>query len=163
MDERDTVKRGHRHQRGFALRSARRSIPGQIYAVTTVTGERERLFTDLGCARALVKELAAADAHGCSLTFAYVVMPDHLHWLFKLLDKDLSGLVRRTKSRSAIAINTLMDTPGKKIWQKGFYDHALRTEEGILDVAEYIVENPCRAGLVKSIYEYSHWDIQFKA
>jgi hypothetical protein len=38
-----------------------------------------------------------------STTWAFVVMPDHLHWLVALGEVDLSRLVLRVKSRSAIA------------------------------------------------------------
>jgi REP element-mobilizing transposase RayT len=47
------------------------------------------------------------------------------------------------------------------IWQEGYYDHALRSEESLPDVARYIVMNPVRAGLVKSIRDYPLWDAQW--
>jgi hypothetical protein len=40
--------------------------------------------------------------------------------------------------------------------QDGFYDHVLRREEDSLAIAAYIVANPVRAGLVKSVTEYSY-------
>ena len=40
------------------------------------------------------------------------------------------------------------------LWQKGYYDHALRREEDVNQVAEYIVYNPVRAGLVDSPDRY---------
>ncbi|MFP3408382.1 transposase, partial [Pseudomonas sp. SIMBA_065] len=44
------------------------------------------------------------------------------------------------------------------IWQPGYQDHALRREERLVHVARYIVANPLRAGLVKSVRDYPHWD-----
>jgi hypothetical protein len=44
------------------------------------------------------------------------------------------------------------------VWQSGFHDRALRHDEDLLDAARYIVANPLRAGLVKSLRMYSHWD-----
>jgi len=33
------------------------------------------------CKEALVRELKSADAEGLATTWAFVVMPDHCHWL----------------------------------------------------------------------------------
>jgi hypothetical protein len=44
------------------------------------------------------------------------------------------------------------------VWQKGFYDRALRSDEDVAAVARYIVANPLRAGLVDSVREYPFWD-----
>jgi hypothetical protein len=44
------------------------------------------------------------------------------------------------------------------VWQKGFYDHALREGEALQNVARYIVANPLRAGLVAHIGDYPLWD-----
>jgi len=37
-------------------------------------------------------------------------------------------------------------------------DHALRTDENLLNVARYIIANPLRAGLVTRIGDYPLWD-----
>jgi putative transposase len=79
-------------------------------------------------------------------------MPDHLHWLFALGDRlPLSRVVGAVKSLSAHRI-------GHRIWQTGFHDHALRREEDVLGTARYVVANPLRAGLVRSLRDYPHWD-----
>ncbi len=132
----------------------------QPYYVTTVTEGREKLFEHWPLARCVVKELINAEAQGLCKTFAYVVMPDHVHWLFMLCRDSLSNAVRQVKSRSAIQINKLRETLGKRVWQKGFYDHALRNGEDLSGTARYIIENPLRAGLVHSLMEYPHWDFR---
>ena len=79
-------------------------------------------------------------------------MPDHIHWLFQLNHKQsLSKLIQGIKSISARAF-------GKPIWQSGFYDHAIRKDEDIVNIARYIIVNPIRAGLVKRVGDYPHWD-----
>ena len=47
---------------------------------------------------------------------------------------------------------------GKRIWQSGFHDHALRREEDLAQLARYIVANPLRAGLAQRVGDYPHWD-----
>jgi REP element-mobilizing transposase RayT len=94
-----------------------------------------------------------ADLH----SLAWVVMPDHLHWLVELGPQPLATLMQRLKSRSAIAINKV-ESRGGRLWQKGFHDRALRSDEDLQSVARYIVANPLRAGLVRRIGDYPLWD-----
>ena len=48
---------------------------------------------------------------------------------------------------------------GKRIWQGGFQDHALRQKEDLAKLALYIVANPLRAGLAKRVGDYPHRDV----
>ena len=84
-------------------------------------------------------------------------MPDHFHWLLAPKDGSLEDIVRRVKSRSAVAIKRRLGRDGR-IWQRGFHDHALREDEDIQHVARYIVANPLRAGIVKRLGDYPLWD-----
>ena len=84
-------------------------------------------------------------------------MPDHLHWLIRLGDGTLDELMRRIKARSSLAINRHNGRNGR-LWQDGYHDHALRHEDGLQELARYVVANPLRAGLVERLGDYSHWD-----
>ena len=42
----------------------------------------------------------------------------------------------------------------RRLWDKGYYDRVLRDSEATEAVAPYILANPVRAGLVKSIEDY---------
>lgn len=98
------------------------------------------------------------DEQGFTRTWAFVVMPDHLHWLVELREiRPLSGVVHSVKSFSALRINSRLQRQGP-VWQSGFHDHALRREENVREAARYVVMNPVRAGLVRSVREYSLWD-----
>ncbi len=65
--------------------------------------------------------------------------------------------MQRVKAVSAKNINIVRQSNGA-VWQKCFYDHALRVEEDIRPVAEYIIANPIRAGLVIEVGLYPFWD-----
>ena len=140
------------------LRCGRVSEIGRIYLITTVTLDRVRLFEDLILARTAIAHLRHADAHGHSKTLAWVLMPDHLHWLVQLASGDLSRLVAGFKAGSAASINRILQTPGQRRWQTGFHDHALRAEEDLPAIARYVIANPLRARLVTSVRAYPHWD-----
>jgi len=140
------------------LRTGRFSENGRIYLITTATVERSPVFTDFVLARQAIHALRKCDETDETRTLCFVLMPDHLHWLFELCSDDLSGAVRRFKSTGSRWINRTRDTPGAPLWQAGFHDHALRREEDMQGIARYIVANPLRAGLVSRIGEYPHWD-----
>ena len=140
------------------LLKGRVSLPQQAYHVTTCTEARRPVFCDFASARLLVAEMRSLHEEERVSSLAWVIMPDHLHWLFQLGEREtLSAIVKRIKARSAIAIGQLIGR-GQPIWQRGYYDHAVRRDEDIQAMARYIVANPLRAGLVKHIGDYPLWD-----
>ena len=149
-------------QHGRDLRKGRVSIPGQIYLITTVTHKRQPIFTDFYCARIVVNTLKYTELTCGLKSLSFVLMPDHLHWLFSLGKKSsLSQVVGNIKRRSAYRVNEFKDKSSLPVWQPGFHDYALRKEDEIRDVARYIVANPLRAGLVDMIGDYPFWDAKW--
>jgi putative transposase len=136
------------------LRCGRWSEIGRPYHITTATLDRQHVFSDLHPARVLIQALKASDNQGRTETLAFVVMPDHLHWLFILKVGRLQDAVGAVKSVTAHRLH-------RPIWQDAYHDHALRQEEDLRDIARYIVRNPLRAGLVKSLGDYPHWDAKW--
>lgn len=139
------------------LRFCRFSELGRLYLLTCQVQGRVPIFEDLWLARLVVQQFRQAESEGQVESLAWVVMPDHLHWLVELKAGTLSSLMQRFKSRSARAVNQARGCSGR-MWQSGFHDRALRREDDVLAVARYIVANPLRAGLVKSVRDYPHWD-----
>ena len=150
------------HIRGSRqLRGGRCSLPNHVYHVTTSTHDREPFFTNYHLGREVLLALKREDEAGHAETLAFVVMPDHLHWLMRLTGtRDLSVVVNTVTSFSARRINFLLRRRGP-VWQKGFHDHAIRVEEDLIAAARYIVANPLRAGLVDDIGAYSLWDAEW--
>ncbi|WP_433766058.1 REP-associated tyrosine transposase [Pseudomonas putida] len=142
---------------GCHLRKGRYSEPGRIYLITTVTHNRQPVFSDWRSARLLVEQLRAADETEIVTSMAWVVMPDHLHWLLQLQQGSLADLVCRIKSRSCRSIN-LMRGVQSRLWQRGYHDRALRRDEDLQAAARYITMNPLRAGLVTRVGDYPLWD-----
>jgi putative transposase len=139
------------------LRHGRYSEHGRSYLITIVTHHRQRLFTDLFLGRLLVAEFRQVHELGLVDSLAWVIMPDHLHWLFELKQQTLGDVVRRIKSRSTLTINRCRQSQAR-VWQPGYYDRAVRVEDDIRTMARYIVANPLRAGLVEHLGDYSLWD-----
>ncbi len=147
------MPRSHAH----LLRRGRFSEPGRLYLLTTVTHHRQPLFQDFRLARLVIHQLRLSEQERTCQSLAWVLMPDHLHWLVELKDATLATLMRKFKSRSSLALHRA-GVAHDPIWQPGYQDRALRREESIRHVARYIVANPLRAGLAKSVREYPHWD-----
>jgi REP element-mobilizing transposase RayT len=139
------------------LRRGRFSETGRPYLVTTVTHGRKPIFTGFDITRLLIDELRTTSDKLAIKSLAWVVMPDHLHWMFVLNRSTVSEVMRYVKGTSAHSINIYRGYTGR-VWQKGFHDHAIRDEEDIRAVARYIIANPLRAGLVKNIGDYPYWD-----
>ena len=115
---------------GCDLRKGRYSEPGRPYLITTVTYLRRPVFYDFPCARTLVSELRHLNDSGAVESLAWVVMPDHLHWLFIPQTQAVQSVVKQVKGVSGARINKRMGCTGP-LWQKGFHDRALRKQEDI--------------------------------
>jgi REP element-mobilizing transposase RayT len=140
------------------LRKGRYSGGGHIYFVTMVTNKRKPCFLNLSTARKLIQQLKLLHNDKQVYSLAWVVMPDHVHWLFQLNESvSLSKLINLFKGRTARVLNKELNRKGK-FWQAAYYDHVVRKDEDIKKIARYIVANPLRAGLVNRIEDYSHWD-----
>ncbi len=84
---------------GRRLRVGRVSVPGQVYAVTTVTRDRRAYFSEFPPARAVVRVLREQRDLQRAETLAYVVMPDHLHWLMRLVSCPTNNLPFRAPQK----------------------------------------------------------------
>ena len=150
--------RDYRRKGTQQLRIGLHSSVNRIYHTSTVTRGRLPVFQSLPNGRLLTRAMMRIQIQGHAESLAFVIMPDHLHWLLRLAgDRSLSDCVCAVKSESARAIKRF-GTHTSPVWQRGFYDRAIRTEESIVDVARYIIANPVRAGIVDSVRRYSLWD-----
>ena len=143
------------------LRKGRRSLANQIYHVSSGTLERELVFSNIRYGRVVVNAMRYEHDFGHVESLAFVVMPDHFHWLFVLTGtRQLSICINNVKAYSAKDINRIRGRDGK-VWQTGYYERAIRKEEDLEGVARYIVANPLRAGIANSAKDYPLWDAKW--
>lgn len=96
----------------------------------------------------------------------YVIMPDHLHLFLTFAgssvgdhsvesrgpDHPLSRWVKSLKNSLSKILRELgVASPH---WQKGFFDHVLRSEESYAERWMYVAMNPVRAGFVGEAREW---------
>lgn len=87
----------------------------------------------------------------------YVLMPDHLH-LFASFAPTAPSLSSWVKSlKNTLSKHWRMIGQSAPHWQKGFFDHVLRSSSSYAEKWEYVAANPVRAGLVQ---QADHWPYQ---
>jgi REP-associated tyrosine transposase len=125
---------------------ARDYIGRRTYFVTVCTENRAAFFSDPATGRWLLEKLIAAVAGLNFVLHAYCVMPDHVHFVCEgLADTcNLIQLVEGFKQRTAYEFSK---TRSRRLWQRRYYDHVLRPNECVEDIACYIWWNPVRKGL----------------
>ncbi|TNF83004.1 transposase [Pseudomonas sp. ICMP22404] len=135
------------------LRRGRCSEQGRGYLVTAVIHRRRPIFADWKVGRLLVAEFKRAHDSGQVNSLAWVVMPDHFHWLVQINNTPLSRVIGATKARCTHSVNSRTGA-SDPLWQSSFHDHALRDNKDIQPFARYIIAHPVRAGLVSRIGDY---------
>ena len=80
-------------------------------------------------------------------------MPDHAHLLIEGVagNADFRRFATLSKQRSGYAVRSLI---AGRLWQKGYFERVLRDEDDTFHVARYVVNNPVRAGFVRSPADY---------
>jgi len=132
----------------------------KAYSVTITTYRRTPWFRDVAVAEYCVSALKEAAGQEFFRVYAYCFMTDHLHLLVGAdADVNLIGFVKNFKQttgwwfRNRYLVGSLKASP-TSLWQKSYHDHVVRSDEGLLQMAKYMVGNPVRAGLVESCEDY---------
>ena len=109
--------------------------------------------------RLKVLEHCLHDHQAKILADCVVVMPDHVHMIFSILQDEqgiyypLRHIMQAIKSASAHSINKLLKRKGT-VWQDESVDHIIRSDLSIREKSEYVCMNPVRKGLVESPDDY---------
>jgi len=96
-------------------------------------------------------------------SIAFVVMPSHIHWLFRPL-ADWSATVPPDKSPREVILHSVLSYSAHEcnillgqtghFWQSESYDHCVRDEGELERIVEYIEMNPVKAGLCQRPEEW---------
>ena len=96
--------------------------------------------------------LRVAENEGFAI-LAYCFMPDHVHLLVEGLADNSNCKQFITKSKQCSA-HAYAEEFNSRLWQPFGFEHVLRDDEKVQVVARYILENPVRAGLTKTVLDY---------
>ena len=125
-----------------------------LYFITICTIHRRKIG-DLEAAHHAFEVYArrARDEFGVGVG-RYLIMPDHMHLFVRGRDDfTLAQWMNGLKRAISVALGATKKRP---LWQPGFFDHVLRSDESYSQKWEYVRENPVRAGLVRRIDEWPY-------
>ena len=98
------------------------------------------------------------------ITYALVVMPNHVHWLIRPVDEwALSNIIKSVKGTTAYLINKKLGRKGR-VWMPDYFDRYFRDHEHFERAVRYIENNPVKAGLCVSredwLYSSAHPELR---
>lgn len=129
------------------------SQPG-FYFISVCTHGRAEIFGTIDttfCFRpmplgtAIEAELRGVVERFCSVRLdCYAIMPDHLHAILELTGNghtlfDVVGAFKSLAARNAASTFQI-----HKLWQRAFYDHVIRTEASLMQIRQYVADNPAQ-------------------
>jgi REP element-mobilizing transposase RayT len=122
-------------------------VSGATYFVTFRCHSRFQLLPQ---ARDVVMAVIQAEQQNSIDMDAAVVMPDHVHAIFRVIHPyTLSQVLQRLKGRSARQINQTLQREGR-VWLVESFDHIIRHADELLEKIGYIRWNPANNGLEDS-------------
>ena len=123
------------------------------YFLTFCTDYRHSAFVCGDRVDVVSTQISRAAADEGFAVVAYCYMPDHLHLLVNgnRPNSDCRALIKRAKQLSGFYYQRAF---GRRLWQRYGYEHVLRSDEAILSVARYILENPLRANVAADVRKY---------
>jgi REP element-mobilizing transposase RayT len=126
-----------------------------LYFVTFCTHERQRCLAKDEVHTAFVLFAKRAEETFNVAVGRYVIMPDHVH-LFVRGDYNFSLGPWIGALKQALAKAAMLSRAKGQIWEEGFFDHVLRSNESYRQKWNYVREDPVRAALVKSPANWSY-------
>ena len=140
-------------RRPHKLRRSRKQLPHDvpnwidldeaIYFITVCCQTRGiNQLTETGIAQRLLESIEYRHKNGDWYMHLALLMPDHAHFISSFPErvKDMQNVVSKWKEWTAKSL--------KVKWQRDFFDHRLRGDESFEEKADYVRNNPVRAGFV---------------
>lgn len=143
--------------------------PEFVFAFTICSAQGEPHFRVQAIAEEVISSLMWARQTYGWLLFAYCLMPDHLHIVFRNPRPEQAQINAGRRGRVPVSvpdhIARFKSFTTKKfhdlghrgnLWQHSSYDTVYDNESRIVDVIRYVLENPVRAGLVDYVDDWPY-------
>jgi REP element-mobilizing transposase RayT len=144
--------KGHKN-----LRKGRHSQEGNYYSVTICCNDKKQLLVEKKVFDVLYDSFMWFGQNDYIEPILIVVMPDHIHLIYQLCEKkSLSQIMKSFKEYTGRMIKRDANLTAS-VWQKQFYDHGIRINEGLDEIIKYCWLNPVRAGIVEKPDDYPFW------
>ncbi|MHB8654599.1 MAG: REP-associated tyrosine transposase [Terriglobia bacterium] len=126
-----------------------------VFFVTAATHRRRRLLAQERVQQAFLAFSEEAARRGVFVG-RYVLMPDHVHF-FVAIASEGPGLAKWMQILKITLAKSLRENGHVgPFWQKGFFDHVLRSAESYGQKWDYVQQNPVRTGLVEVAQDWPY-------
>lgn len=142
-------------------------VPGGTYFFTVVTHGRRRFLTDAPARTLLGQVMREEMAARPFEVVAIVLLPDHLHTVWKLPPGDANYSQRwssikeeftRRYLRGGGTEGAVSSSRAKRrergVWQRRFWEHTVQDEEDLRGCVDYIHCNPVKHGMAPRARDY---------
>lgn len=142
-------------------------IPGGIFFFTVVTYNRLPLFNNPQCRNILHNAWNHTQHKYPFQTIAICLLPDHLHCIWQLPENDANYSIRWREIKRLFTKQYLIEIgPGQQrntsrqkrkeaaIWQRRFWEHAIKDDEDLERHLDYIHYNPIKHGYVEKASDW---------
>jgi len=131
-------------------RQARIDTPGALHHIMVRGIERKRIFRDNKDRDDFLARLGKILSETSTPCYAWALIPNHAHLLFRTGSAPLSHVMRRLLTGYAVRFNHRYRRHGK-LFQNRYKSILCQEDPYLLELVRYIHLNPLRAGLVKDI------------
>lgn len=147
----------------------RAHVPGGTFFFTVVTEGRHRILCDDLGRKCLREALSECRVRWLFTIEALVLLPDHLHTVWTLPDSDTNfsrrwaftkkqftkGWLRGGGSEAARSESRERNRR-RGVWQRRFWEHAIRDGNDLRRHLDYMYYNPVKHGLVRCPHAWRH-------
>jgi putative transposase len=117
-----------------------------LYFVTATSWQRQTFLAQASVHETFIRHAKQIEMRGIAIG-RYVIMPDHIHLFVRIGNElSLSTMMRLLKQDITRALR--VRSPDLRVWQPGFFDHLLRSDESYARKWDYVRMNPVRKNLV---------------
>ena len=124
------------------------------YSLRFATSGRRPVFAAPRAAEAVIAQIQKTCDDEKFAILAYCLMHDHLHLVIAGTGStsDLRRCAKLAKQRADYVIRQMLGI--RRLWQHGYYERILRSDEATMRAVRYVLENPVRGGLVERAEDY---------
>jgi putative transposase len=133
--------------------------PGGCYFFTVVTHNRRPWLTEEYAIDRLRQAFRHVMEERPFNTEAIVILPDHLHCIWRLPDgdNDFPERWRQIKRFVSIGLKSPLNARKEKmLWQKRYWEHLIRDEDDWRNHMDYVHYNPVKHGYASSPADWQH-------
>ena len=138
------------------MRYRRAYTPGATFFFTVVTHARRPVLESPEAVEILRSALREVRLSRPFEIDAMVVLPDHLHCIWRLPPEDADFSTRWLLIKQFMTHRLSGRMAKRPLWQSRFWEHCLRDERDVAQHIDYIHFNPVKHGLVQQVCDWPY-------